>query len=232
MSLDQELRRLFDDERLELPVRPDAEHAVLRGAKRRRTRRRALAAGGAAVAVVAALAGGIVLTDLGRTASAPPATDRSDPVPTPAPGRIDTVPHDVIGPHGLGRLSLGMTEADAVATGLIKANSKEKSEDGCRGYNYADETVRHGYYSLLFSDKHGLVRLEARRGTKTPEGIRIGSSVRDVERVYTASKMWHGAVGERITDVPGNPDANYWLIVRDDVLTEVRLELKEQDCYR
>ncbi|GAA3996535.1 hypothetical protein GCM10022247_15620 [Allokutzneria multivorans] len=231
MSLDEDLRRLFDDERLGLPVRPDAEQTVLKGARRRRTRRRTLAVGGAAVAVVAALSGGIALSGFGRPASAPPATeqaDRPDPEATVAPAADDTT----FGPDGLGRLKLGMTEAAAVATGLIKANSKPESDGGCRGYNYAGETVRHGYYSLLFSAKHGLVRLEATPGAKTPEGIGIGSKLGDLNRVYTGNKVKHGAVGERVTDVPGNPNANYWVIVRNDVLTEVRLELKDQDCYR
>ncbi|SDN28517.1 hypothetical protein [Allokutzneria albata] len=231
MSLDQELRRLFDDERLGLPVRPDAEQTVLRGVSRRRARRRTLAVGGAAVAVVAALSGGIALSGFGRTASAPPATEQPDR--SGAPETVDPVADDTtFGPHGLGRLKLGMSEAEAVATGLIKANSKPDSEGGCRGYNYAGENIRYGYYSLLFSAKHGLVRLEATPGAKTPEGIGIGSRLGELNRVYTGNKVKHGAVGERVTDVPGNPKANYWVIVRNDVLTEVRLELKEQDCYR
>ncbi|WP_086819576.1 hypothetical protein [Allokutzneria sp. NRRL B-24872] len=231
MSLDRDLRRLFDDERLGLPVRPDADQVVLRGANRRRARRRTLAVGGAAVAVVAALSGGIALSGFGRTASAPPATelpDRPEVSETAEPAADDTA----FGPNGLGRLKLGMSEADAVATGLIKINSKPESDGGCRGYNYASETVRYGYYSLLFSAEHGLVRLEATPGAKTPEGIGIGSKLGDLNRVYTGNKVKHGAVGERVTDVPGNPKANYWVIVRNDVLTEVRLELKDQNCYR
>ncbi|MFB9906487.1 hypothetical protein [Allokutzneria oryzae] len=232
MNLDDELRRLFDDERVELRVRPGAEQAVVRGARRRRNRRRVTAVGAAAVAVVAALAGGTALNGLGKGSSAPPATGAVDGAPTPDVADWSALPpDDVLGPRGQGRLRLGMSEAEAVATGLIKINSKAESNRGCRGYNYVNEVIRHGYYSVLFSEKYGLVRLEARDGAKTPEGIGVGSPVGEVSRRYTDTRSRHGAVGERITDVPGNPDANYWLIVRNDVLTEVRLELKEQDCY-
>ncbi|GGU21528.1 hypothetical protein [Lentzea flava] len=65
-DLDDELRRLFSDDRLDVHVSPDATDAVLRGADRRRRRRSAMAT---ALAVVTLVGAGIGLTQL------PPSTD-------------------------------------------------------------------------------------------------------------------------------------------------------------
>ncbi|HWO64846.1 MAG TPA: hypothetical protein VNO31_32890, partial [Umezawaea sp.] len=73
VDLDDELRRLFQDQRLDIPVKPGADHAVVTGARRVRRRRVALASAGSAFAVAALVAGGVALAGLGGTASMPPA---------------------------------------------------------------------------------------------------------------------------------------------------------------
>ncbi len=77
-DLDDELRRLFSDDRLDVHATPDAADAVLRGADRRRRRRRAVTTSFAVVALVGA---GIGLTQLR------PATDHTagDLLPTSTP---------------------------------------------------------------------------------------------------------------------------------------------------
>lgn len=64
-ELDAELRRLFDDARMDVPARPGAEQSIVTGARWVRRRRRALAGGGATLAVVALVAGGIALGSWG-----------------------------------------------------------------------------------------------------------------------------------------------------------------------
>ncbi|MEV6241714.1 hypothetical protein [Lentzea sp. NPDC051838] len=60
-DLDDELRRLFSDDRLDVHATPDATDAVLRGADRRRRRRSAMTT---AFAVVALVGAGVGLTQL------------------------------------------------------------------------------------------------------------------------------------------------------------------------
>jgi hypothetical protein len=60
-DLDDELRRLFSDDRLDVHVAPDTTDAVVRGADRRRRRRSAVST---AFAVVALVGAGVALTQL------------------------------------------------------------------------------------------------------------------------------------------------------------------------
>ncbi|GLZ41243.1 hypothetical protein [Actinokineospora sp. NBRC 105648] len=73
MNVDQELRRLFADDRLDVPAKAGAAEAVVAGAHR--VRRRRVAAGAAGGAVLAALlvTGGVVLAGMGSASQLPPA---------------------------------------------------------------------------------------------------------------------------------------------------------------
>jgi hypothetical protein len=73
MNLDDELNRLFADERLALPVAEDAERRVQAGIRRRRQRR-----GAAAAAVGALVAAGVVFSG---SLLAPDGGDRAEPPP-------------------------------------------------------------------------------------------------------------------------------------------------------
>ena len=83
MDLDDELRRLFtaQDDRLDVPVRADAEQVIVAGARRVRRRRIAAMTASGAAAVVAIVVGGIVLVG-GRPDAMPPAI--SSPAVTPS----------------------------------------------------------------------------------------------------------------------------------------------------
>ncbi|KAA9166806.1 hypothetical protein FPZ12_000975 [Amycolatopsis acidicola] len=63
-ELDEELRRLFADERLAVPPGDGAETAILAGARRIRRRRRVLTATGGALAAVALVGTGLLVSDL------------------------------------------------------------------------------------------------------------------------------------------------------------------------
>jgi len=80
VELDDELRRMFAeaDDRLDVPVRPDAEQLIVAGARRVRRRRIATATAGGAVAVVAVVLGGIALAG-GTPDAMPPATKEMAP---------------------------------------------------------------------------------------------------------------------------------------------------------
>jgi hypothetical protein len=131
-DLEEELRRLFGDERLSLPVAVTAEQAVLTGARRRRRRRLAMASAGGVLAVAAVLFLGSALTGIGGasghvTVAAPPhlsetltripSVTTSAPVTTSVPSALG-----LLGPDGVDGLRLGMSQAqvdDALQTGAI-----------------------------------------------------------------------------------------------------------------
>ena len=72
MNLDDDLRRLFADERLEVPARPGAEDVIVAGARRVRRRRIAAVTASGAVAAVAVVAAGVLLAG-GHPDAMPPA---------------------------------------------------------------------------------------------------------------------------------------------------------------
>lgn len=86
-DLDDELRRLFSDDRLDVHVTPDATDAVVRGADRRRRRRTAVTG---AFAVVALIGAGVALTQLRPTSDdtagplLPTSTSSSSVTPPPS----------------------------------------------------------------------------------------------------------------------------------------------------
>ncbi|QUQ69889.1 hypothetical protein [Kutzneria sp. CA-103260] len=88
MDLDDELRKLFADDRLEVRVRPEADRAIVTGARRIRRRRAGVVFGGGMLSVVAMLVAG---TAFGVGGDAPHqiplaiTADSSAPVSTTTP---------------------------------------------------------------------------------------------------------------------------------------------------
>jgi hypothetical protein len=266
VNLDDELHRLFTDDRLDLPVRPGAERIITDGAQRRRDRRAALSRTGIAAALIALLA--VPITQLRSSQGTPvsptdPGSDpaqaaaTSAPAPTTAPPTTTTTPRPPftpdrstatsrapsstsppppkkttpIGPTGYRGLTLAMTTEQAEATGLIVPNAQPTSSRGCAGYDYKGTPNQPSYYSVVISPKYGVVRIGGRSDAITPEGITVGSPESEMKRVYPTKAGEHGAVGEWVTAVPTNPDAQYWIIAKNKAVSEIRIELAIQDCY-
>ncbi|MFF5989734.1 hypothetical protein [Prauserella flavalba] len=111
-ALGDELRRLFDDDRLDVRPAAGAGDAIVAGARRRRRRRTVMAAGGGTLAVLALVGGGLALTTLrggedhrhppvaampqttttSPVASAPSASSPSAERSEPTPGSPQTPP--------------------------------------------------------------------------------------------------------------------------------------------
>ncbi|RZS29472.1 hypothetical protein EV193_12115 [Herbihabitans rhizosphaerae] len=66
MNIDDELRRLFEDDRLDVSVRPGAEDAVTAGASRLKRRRTAIATTAGALTMATLVGGGIALSGIGQ----------------------------------------------------------------------------------------------------------------------------------------------------------------------
>ncbi|MCA2212606.1 hypothetical protein [Jidongwangia harbinensis] len=153
------------------------------------------------------------------TSSPPTATTR--PVRTTSPPRT-------LGPAGLGPLKLGMTRKQAEATGLLE------------GYEVADYLARCGVSKVrgtsratVFIDPSRGVSYIALYGTvRTPEGIRLGSSVSAVRRAYPDWEFILGdsASGEGAVRVPGNSNAGYQIDIEDGKVSYLALSSENQRC--
>ncbi|WP_243790783.1 hypothetical protein [Saccharopolyspora gloriosae] len=86
-DLDDELHRMFADDRLEVPVRTGAEWSLVAGARRRRKRQTTVAAVGGALAMTVLVGGGAVLI-------ARPAPEEVRPAVPPAVSTSVRVPGD------------------------------------------------------------------------------------------------------------------------------------------
>lgn len=206
MNIDDELRRLFADDRWDIAVRPDAERVIVAGARRIRRRRRVAATAGA-VAVAVVLGSGIALAGSGDRESLPPAVSTTTTPPTtpeapvtttmpPSTGKPPVSPPaakttgtrvpttstppsyslDVIDPWTYGPLRLSMSEQDALATGMLGAVRVQ--DTFCTRY-----TGTFGG-TVTVSNKHGVVRVVVTRQVATSQGIHIGSTVADARAAY------------------------------------------------
>jgi hypothetical protein len=92
MDLDDELRQLFTaDDRLDVPVKGDAEEIIVAGARRVRRRRIVAATASGALGVVIAVVAGIVLAG-GSPDAMPPATDVPTTLPAASSAEVTTQP--------------------------------------------------------------------------------------------------------------------------------------------
>jgi hypothetical protein len=197
------------------------------------------------VAVVAALlAGGLAAcTKDGRSTAPPP------PVPTTAaasaqpPTTVTSAaatpaepPH--LGPTGFGAVRLGMTKAEARATGLTVGTTDDpRGTCGGPGDGHlraaADPEGPSLEGRLFFSATTGrLVAIYSVRGVTTPEGIGLGSSYDQLHKAYP---RWQGignaTSGRGGAAVRGNSGAHYRIVVQDSRVLQLSLDSSSQDCY-
>jgi hypothetical protein len=122
----------------------------------------------------------------------------------------------VLGPTGIGKLRLGMTEQEAAATGDATRSTDRKSKDSTKC------SVEEAYgVTIHFSRDHGIVGLAGPpERTRTPEGIGAGATAADITAAYpTLNNPELGSPQEQATlfggfsaPVPGNPNAVYHFV--------------------
>jgi hypothetical protein len=123
----------------------------------------------------------------------------------------------VLGPTGIGKLRLGMSEQQASSTGEARVSPDWKSADTSTCYIQTVNGV-----TIHFSRHHGLAVLSGPERTHTPEGVRAGASVAEVAAAYpTVNHPDLGTPAEQVrlvgnfsAPVPTNPDAIYVFIFR------------------
>ncbi|GAA3460420.1 hypothetical protein ACFFSW_19755 [Saccharothrix longispora] len=201
MNLEDDLRALLADERLDVPVREGAEGALVARAARRR-RRRAVGAVAASTAVVLAVGG--LATGL-RVGGSEPATP-------PAP-HVVTVTVDP--PPGYGPLRLGAEERAARDSGLLGA--PVDLPGGCRRY------PAHDGGAVVASPDGVVVGVRLPQPGTTAAGIGAGSTTAELAAAYP------GAAG-LVVAMPGRPPWRYSFTAEAGLITAVELEMEDSPC--
>lgn len=235
-ELDERLRRLFDDDGLILPVARDAERAVVAGARHRRRHRLSAAAAGGVVAVAGLVFAAAALAGVGRTgggvlaASRPPAssptlTASQEPTTTAVPRTA----RGVLGPFGADGVWLGMPARLAVRLAVGKSPlPTTPGMPGCVGYAIFVPTPtptatvssvpvgKPGVITVVISPRQGVVELGGVTALRTPEGIRLGMSAKQVYATYRKVAYPARLPATLLAGVPGNVAAAYMFNVDSD----------------
>jgi hypothetical protein len=216
VELDDRLRELFADERLDLPAPPDAADAIVAGARRRRRTRTAVAA---SFSLTVLVAGGVAVGGIGRLVSEPAAPSRSTVVETVT---VSVTPSKPTEPGGYGGMALGMTREDLrdVNTVLFPVRM-----DTCEFYSTGAVPGE----AVVVSPRHGVVRITLPALGVTPSGVGVGSSTAEVLTRYPTAAWRHS---ELLTvPMPGPPAWQYVLpLDAAGKVTSVRMESIGHDC--
>ncbi|WNV91524.1 hypothetical protein [Umezawaea sp. Da 62-37] len=235
MDLDDELRRLFRDERLDIQVKPGADQAVVTGARKARRKRVVLAGAGGTFAVAALVAGSIALAGIGGGVSMEPAgpvlTTTTGSSPTEPESQPKLPPVSAGGQVGYGKLQLGMSEADALATGLLTPGPDDST--GCHTYSTGTQPQTPG--AVIISPAKGILRITLPDYAKTTMGISVGSTAAEVKMRYPAADEYD----EGFSYLNTSPFPWYYQFIiangrnphaDGDQVTLVRMQLTSIDC--
>ncbi|MFI6906037.1 hypothetical protein ACIBKY_32575 [Nonomuraea sp. NPDC050394] len=132
-----------------------------------------------------------------------------------------------LGPYGYGSVKLGMTLKQAKTTGAVV--NKLPGNGGCSGWDLKSFPTPKDSVGIYISPKVGLAAIFAAKGMRTPEGIRIGSTTKQVKAAYPRAKK--DAHGFYVTAVPGNKKAYYSFTLTRGKVTEYGIALNKQDCF-
>lgn len=132
-----------------------------------------------------------------------------------------------LGPKGYGAVKLSMTVKQAKATGDVV--QKMPGGGGCSGWDLKKSPTPKDSVGIYVSPKVGLAAIFANKGMKTPQGIGIGSTSKQLKAAYPKIKKdFHGYW---VITVPGNSKANYSFGVTHGKVSEFGIALKKQDCF-
>ncbi|GLV52680.1 hypothetical protein TBS_32440 [Thermobispora bispora] len=133
-----------------------------------------------------------------------------------------------LGPYGYGTLKLGMSLKQARATGLLVQKFPGRG-GGCSGWDLKKFRTPKNKAGVWISPRVGVAAIYAGKGMKTPRGIRLGSTFRQLKVAYPGIKKdMYGLYRVR---VPGNSKAQYAFEVKRGKVTEFGILLRNQDCF-
>jgi hypothetical protein len=148
-----------------------------------------------------------------------------------AAGSTATSTRRMLGPTGVGKLELGMSRDEADDTQLVDWDEDKQTDDDC---SPEYRLTYGGPESVVWLSKDlGIASIAAYPGLATPQGIKLGSSLTQVQAAYPDWRSFTGPQpeGRGHANVPGNSKAVYSITVDDDEVTSLQLELRDQNCY-
>ncbi|GAA3165780.1 hypothetical protein GCM10010466_65720 [Planomonospora alba] len=160
---------------------------------------------------LAALAGGMLLTGAPALAAGAPAQAAK--------------PKGTLGPFGYRGVKLGMTAAQARATGKIR---REASQGQCSAWDYRTRQTSRNGPDVLVSRRYGVAAILVDQRVRTPRGIGIGSTRKQLRRAYPDVRRAES--GFLYAPAPRNREAHYVFVLSDRRITQLGLILNEQDC--
>ncbi|MGW6443610.1 hypothetical protein [Lentzea sp. NPDC055074] len=264
-DLDDDLRKLFSDDRLDVHSTSVSTEQVLLGATRRQRRRTAVAGTFALVAVVGAgigvsrfqpsssdsTAGALLTTAVSTTTTLSPPPPSISTVVSTATVTVGQPPNSTGGntgkpdpggtsksapkssgpatpesqPGRYGTLSLGMSEAAALATGsLIEPSSAADPDNRCKAY--ATKSVPDAN-AVIISPAKGIVRITMPTYAKTPKNVGAGSQVADVKTAYANSTQSGSVITAQMS---ATPPWSYIFETDGMVVSAVFMRLNANDC--
>ena len=128
-----------------------------------------------------------------------------------------------LGPVGYGDLRLGMSAAEAEATGLVTL--EDSHGEGCT--TFTAEAGDGRVLGFLDGDRGVSVLLVDELGVRTPSGIGIGVGEERVRQAYPDAE--EGPQGLR-AQVPDLPDREYTFAFDHRRVAEMSLRLRTQEC--
>ncbi|GAA4964824.1 hypothetical protein GCM10023334_085440 [Nonomuraea thailandensis] len=132
-----------------------------------------------------------------------------------------------LGPYGYGAVKLGMTVKQAKATGDVVG--KMPGGGGCSGWDLKKYPTPENGVGIYISPRVGLAAIFAAKDMRTPEGIRLGSTTKQLKAAYP--KIKKDIHGYYVITAPGNKKAYYSFGVTHGKVTEYGIALKKQDCF-
>ncbi|GAB3484071.1 hypothetical protein GCM10027521_24220 [Amycolatopsis cihanbeyliensis] len=134
----------------------------------------------------------------------------------------------VLGPDGYKSLKLGMSEQDAVATGLLTGG---ENHGECSYYHFVPgEGTMPRSSGIFISETDGVYVIGGTSKMRTPELIRRGHSFQRLLAAYPYLEQDSVFDFLYTTPVPGNPEAGYRFVVHGGEVQDFALELLGKGC--
>jgi hypothetical protein len=133
-----------------------------------------------------------------------------------------------LGPNGYGSIKLGMTAGKAKATGAI-VKKRSKTEGPCSTWDLKKFPTPKGSAGVYVSPTKGVSVIFAPKGVKTPQGIKIGSTLKQLKAAYP--RVQKAADDVYRIKVPSNKKAQYVFVLEKGKVADLYLALTKQNCF-